>query len=316
MRTVRLILVGCCVLVLTACGSKPTDTTPASSTPPAAKAADASNTPAAKPAELILGEWEMVSGDKDKRIAWEYKKQAIAKGEKFELMVNKNGKFLLGTEGGGSIHEFKFLGDDVLEVITGSIPPLPPKKLKVKVTKDELSLTDEKGMTDSYKRMIKPVDVTIWGLPLYSDKCVEALKEALAKVDGVSVLSVDQKNRTASVKLRNRLVDGNLGSALQVAGFSGTKEKPGEKPSIKFKTVVGPSGDPVPALPSELTITQVHACCPECQKVINGLVKNATVTYVGSGPVKTLKITGKDLKKYEILEKLDHAGFGFSFEDK
>jgi uncharacterized protein (TIGR03066 family) len=97
----------------------------------AARAAD-------KPEELIVGKWA----------------PAKAKGT---VEFTKNGKVVLtGKDDDGKAFEvsgtYKFVGDDALEVVLTVQGESKKDRLTVKVGKDDLSLTDSKKRTETFKR--------------------------------------------------------------------------------------------------------------------------------------------------------------------
>jgi hypothetical protein len=75
---------------------------------------------------------------------------------------------------------------------------------------------------------------------------------------------------------------------------------------------VGPNPFEKPT--EEVTVKGVHVCCKECQKIVDGLFKDAKVSYAGTGPLKDLKIAGKGLTKSKVWGALLDAGFAGKFE--
>ena len=61
-----------------------------------------------------------------------------------------------------------------------------------------------------------------------------------------------------------------------------------------------------------VTVKDVHVCCMQCKKAIEGLFKDAKVSYEGPGAVKAVTIAGKDVDKGDVIETLRKAGFNGS----
>jgi copper chaperone CopZ len=147
----------------------------------------------------------------------------------------------------------------------------------------------------------------ITGLSLYSDQCVETLKEALSKVEGVSEIKVDLKSRTAAFKLKDEEATNRLYIAVAKAGFHGNYDI---AKSVAIKGFI-PVAEPIVSRDefAEIKFKNMHVCCTECEKVIAGLFKDAKVEFSGKGPLKEVKITGRKLTLAKIMEPLRSAGF-------
>jgi copper chaperone CopZ len=146
--------------------------------------------------------------------------------------------------------------------------------------------------------------ITVEGVHLCCDQCVKAVGEALKKVDGVSDVKCDTKTKIVTFTSKDDKASGNALDELYSAGFSGKASK--ENGNVFFGRV-GPN--PFEKSTGEVTVKGVHVCCKQCEKTIEGLFKDAKVSYSGSGPRKDLKITGKDVTKNAVWGALLKAGF-------
>jgi hypothetical protein len=130
MRKVSLFLVGLSTLCLTACGS---------STKPSGSAGSVTTTAAvaAKPADLIIGTWEIVDEKK-----------------KGKLEFVKGGEIIMTAEPDPAVKgKYNFVEDDLVEVeFVAPGGEKKAQKLKVKVDKDTLETTDEAKKVDKFKR--------------------------------------------------------------------------------------------------------------------------------------------------------------------
>lgn len=334
MRELRFFLLGILVPVLTSCGSKPSGNSGSSeSTSDHPKAQAAS-----KPVDSIRGRWKAIDGDLP--ILGDFlrdihnKKKKIDAGKSFTLLFKKEGELILIQEGADfySALDYKSLDDNTMvvsqesiwAVIGGSVEDKTKetkkpgtsrreKKLKVKMDGDQLSLTDDLNNVEKYRRL-PPAAATIKisELALYSDQCAGVLKEALAKVEGMTDLSIDWQKRTASLKIKNDLEEDAVLLAIPKVGMHGVIEVNGKR-LFEFspeKFIIG--GTPpelITSRPKVITLNGIHACCPDCQKVIADQIKGAQVTFEGDGPTKTVKITGDNLDENRILVALWKAGF-------
>ena len=110
----------------------------------------------------------------------------------------------------------------------------------------------------------------------------------------ISFTTTDDKTTTTAV------------TALLDGGFIGAASDDGKE--IKPVLTTPKAGDKA----DSVTVTDTHVCCPKCQAAIKGtLPADAKAEF----PDKTtVKITGKDLDKAEILESLRKAGFNGKVE--
>lgn len=289
---------------------------------------------AGKPEELFPGKWTLAAETpKEQRIQWPFLDpqpeggvriqtvrgfSTIGKSpEETPLMLMIGAEVKRGDRPGffvGATVDFKFLDNETLElkhqVNTIGIAPPPPTfmKLKVKVTADELTLSDDKGHTEKYTR-IKPVaaKVKVTGLPICCGECEEAVKKAFASAKDISNITVDLKEKSVSFTIADGEDSHSVYKGLEKAGMDGKTEING-KPLGTFSSVGQFIGTPPPP-PKEITIKAVHACCGECQKLIADAVKGGKVTFEGDGPTKTVKITGDKLDRTAIQKALSEKGF-------
>jgi len=147
------------------------------------------------------------------------------------------------------------------------------------------------------------------GLSLYSKKCAETLTMVLEKVEGVSELSVDWKQREATCNLKDKNAAKALDKALREAGFHCHYDfdKSVLVVELTFTKVGNPIGEQKPV--QEISYKEVHVCCEGCQKAITALFKDATVTFEGEGARRTVKISGKDMNRSKADKAMSEAGF-------
>src|SRR5262249_17352244 len=63
----------------------------------------------------------------------------------------------------------------------------------------------------------------------------------------------------------------------------------------------------------EITVKDIHLCCPQCKNAVKALFKDATVEF----PEKNqAKITAKGLDKSEVMDTLRKAGFNGKIEEE
>ncbi len=135
MRTLQLAVLLCLFLVQASCDSKPSSTASTTSgdgkPPPAVAAAD-------KPKDLIVGKWTRVAADPN---------------EKGNVEFLTDGSVTMAMDGVLMKGKYKFLEDELVQLeLTVEGQNLPAQKLKVKVSKDELTTTDDMNRVDKFKR--------------------------------------------------------------------------------------------------------------------------------------------------------------------
>ena len=152
--------------------------------------------------------------------------------------------------------------------------------------------------------------VEVKGSHVCCPQCANTIKKALEKVDGVSDVAAakgqpitftakDEKAAAAGVK------------ALMDAGFAGTATDDGKE--VKNETTAPKKGEKA----DEVTIKNVHICCNQCKNAVTKLFKDDKVTFADEDKTTktaTIKISGKDLDKAEVLEELRKAGYNGTVE--
>jgi copper chaperone CopZ len=145
--------------------------------------------------------------------------------------------------------------------------------------------------------------VEMKGAHVCCPQCVKLAKEALAKVDGVSEGDADKEAKTITFTAKDEKAAAAGIKALVDNGFFGTATKDGKDLKVEGATVKkGTKSDSV-------TVKDVHVCCGQCKKAIEGLFKDAKVSYEGSKAVKDVKIESKDLDAADVIDVLRKAGF-------
>jgi copper chaperone CopZ len=139
------------------------------------------------------------------------------------------------------------------------------------------------------------------GLHLCCKGCEKAVQEVLGGVKGVSNVACDRTAKTVTFKAKDDKAADEAVGALTNAGFH-------------FKVSIGDNKIEVSTSPTglkadQVVIRNVHACCEDCEKTIQGLFKDAKVTFVRQGPQKDVTIAGKGLDADAVLRQLEGAGF-------
>ncbi|MBY0521809.1 MAG: heavy-metal-associated domain-containing protein [Gemmataceae bacterium] len=147
------------------------------------------------------------------------------------------------------------------------------------------------------------VNAEVKGIFMCCADCQKDAKDALAKVDGISDVTTDVKEKKVTYKARDGKTANAGGEALHAAGFGGElKHDGGDSFATVGKNLTGGKQD-------QVTIKGVHVCCDGCEKAIRGLFKDAGVTFDGKGSVKDVVIKGKDLNAGDAMNALAEAGF-------
>jgi len=150
-------------------------------------------------------------------------------------------------------------------------------------------------------------DVEIKGAHLCCPQCVKIAKGLLAKVDGLSDINADAKDKTISFKSKDDAGAKAGVKAIIDGGFFGKVVCAG-----KELAVVTP---PTPAgKANEIVVKDVHVCCGACKSAINKLFADAKVTYEGKGPQLIVRIAGADLDKAAVMDTLRKTGFNGAIE--
>jgi copper chaperone CopZ len=139
--------------------------------------------------------------------------------------------------------------------------------------------------------------------------CVKAVGAILAKVDGVSEVKCDIKNKTVTFMAKDEGATAKALSAMIEGGFFG---------AAKFgdTTVALPASKKLEGKADEVVLKGVHSCCGQCQTAIKGLFPDAKVTIAGTGPQKDVTIVGTDLSLDAVQQALNGKGFSGKVEKK
>jgi periplasmic mercuric ion binding protein len=148
-------------------------------------------------------------------------------------------------------------------------------------------------------------DATISKTHVCCGGCVTAAEEALAKVEGLTDVSVDKDAKTISFKASDGKIARQGVRALNRAGFGGEATVDGK--AIKPRAASVEKGTKA----DEVKLTHVHLCCPACVKAVEGAVSKVEgVTAVTCDQEKgTCTATGKDVEVLTVLEALQKVGF-------
>jgi copper chaperone CopZ len=136
--------------------------------------------------------------------------------------------------------------------------------------------------------------------------CEKSVQAILAKVDGISDVQCDRKNKTVTFTARDKTAAQKALDAMFEGGFAGT----GKYDNVSF----GRASSSTAGKADTITVKGVHACCGQCHKALKALFPDATVTIAGSGAQRDITIAGKDLSAAEVQQKLQKAGFSGKIE--
>jgi hypothetical protein len=117
-----------------------------------------------------------------------------------------------------------------------------------------------------------------------------------------------QKTKTVKFTPKDDKAAPEVITAQVDGGFFGKATEGGKE--LKIDAPTPKKGDKA----NVVTVKDVHVCCGACTNAINGIFKDAKVTYEGKGPQKTVRIEGNDLDRAEVLETLRNKGFNGSVE--
>jgi len=145
--------------------------------------------------------------------------------------------------------------------------------------------------------------VEVKGVHLCCAQCVTNVANTLKKVEGVTDAKCDRAAKTVSFTAKDDKVATAAVKALADAGFYGAATDDGKE--IKIELASPKKGEKADAV----TVEHIHVCCGQCKRMIEGIFKDTKVEVTGTGPIKTVTITGKELDKAEVLEALRKAGF-------
>jgi copper chaperone CopZ len=150
--------------------------------------------------------------------------------------------------------------------------------------------------------------VEVKGPHVCCKQCVKVVASILDKVDGVSEVNSDIKGRTVTFTAKDNKAAKAGVKALIEGGFFGSATA-GSK-EIKLELPAPKKGDTADVV----TVKDVHVCCGQCQSAIKNVFKDATVSFDGKGPQRTVRIEGKSLDRAEVLESLRKSGFNGAVE--
>jgi copper chaperone CopZ len=150
--------------------------------------------------------------------------------------------------------------------------------------------------------------VEVKGPHLCCKQCVKVASEILKKVDGVADIKADPKTKAVSFTAKDDKAAQAGVKALFDGGFFGKATEGGKE--LKVDAPAPKKGDKA----NVVTVKDVHVCCGACKKAIEGIFKDAKVSYEGNGPQRTVRIEGNDLDRAEVLETLRNKGFNGSVE--
>lgn len=264
-------------------------------------------------AQFVVGKWQ-AKDRSDKPLDWAFFDADLTTGPPV-VRFTPEGRFIAYMVEGaeyGTTGPYKFV-DGKLEV-TGPIVDDGPKpksrQFTVTVDSDTLVISDDEGNSQSFARA-QPVAaaVKIAQLPLCCKGCGIVLEEQLEKLPGVSAIKVDLEKRTATLALKDSEDINKVRDALHQAGMDGQLSLDGR---VLQTGGVAYGGKP----PSKIVLTDVHACCAECEDKLAKLVKgnDVKVAFTGDGPRKTMTITGANLDLNLVMTKLGNAGYYFNVD--
>jgi len=141
------------------------------------------------------------------------------------------------------------------------------------------------------------------GIGICCGKCAANVQEVLGKVDGVGAVTCDVDKHLVAFKAKDGKAATAAWDALKSAGYAGEFTQEGGFQSPGMPLIM------VPGKVKEVTIKNVHVCCGGCEKAIKGAIKDGEVSFEGSGPQKTVRITGNELDVNGVTGALWKAGY-------
>lgn len=305
--------------------------------PPSVKAEPVAS--AAKPEELLVGKWQLVADDNvSKSIDWAFLGGAPQKAE--VLRITEDGQFRVQPDaeppgpqskgvgyGNYEYHEgtlsvegprFQVVGTtlgDPAEKPNNVPAPPPAKKLKAVVKEGELVLSDDKGNVQKFKRIPSVAgSVKVKGLPVCCAGCSAELKKELAKSASISDVVVDVKDKSATLKIKDKDETGPVILALSRAGMRGEVIVDGQSPTGVFTRVGGVIGIVGAPPVTEIKLNHVHVCCAACEANLAKALPGLKLTFAGDGPLKRLTISGEKLDFAKVLNGLSDAGYDYQVD--
>ena len=145
--------------------------------------------------------------------------------------------------------------------------------------------------------------VEIKGAHVCCPACVKAIMGVLSKVDGVSNAEAVKSGSITFTTKDDKTTTAAL-TALGAAGFIGAAADDGKEVNIDLPTPK--KGETV----DSVTVTNTHLCCPGCCAALTNLFPDDKVEFPEKGSDKgTVRINGKGLDKWAVLDVLRKAGF-------
>lgn len=142
------------------------------------------------------------------------------------------------------------------------------------------------------------------------DGCAEEVAAVLAKVEGVSGVSTDKKETSATFTATDAKAAQKALDALAAAGFHGD---PGKDKGYAFKDDSGAKAGTVKAL----TVTGFHNSCPGCVKSFREAIKDVkgVTGAAAKSKVSSAEVAG-EFDPVALVRALNEAGFHVKVEEK
>lgn len=147
--------------------------------------------------------------------------------------------------------------------------------------------------------------VEIKGVGLYGPEAVQAVKDGLAKLDGITNVTCDSKTRTVTATAREMGEAMWIPRALLSIGFIGITTIDGEPIArLYFQR----DDVPVQAIVKVMPIRGIHVGSEECKAKIAEALKGVKLSYSGTGLQKDMVLTSDKLDRKEVMKKLNDLG--------
>ena len=151
-------------------------------------------------------------------------------------------------------------------------------------------------------------NVEVKGPHICCKQCVNVVGKILEKVEGVSNVNADVKSRTVTFTAKDSAAAKAGFKALVDGGFFGTATEDGKAIALDVATPAKAKAQDV------VVVKDVHVCCGLCQKAVNGIFKDAKVSYEGTGAQRTVRIEGANLEPAAVIQALRKGGFNGKIE--
>ncbi len=148
-------------------------------------------------------------------------------------------------------------------------------------------------------------EVEISGVHLCCPACPRAEAAALGDVDGVSGAACDREEKTVTFNASDEEAAQAGIDALAEAGFHGAAKHGDDE--LEFPE----SGAEEDATADEITVTNVHLCCPACVRAVGAAVTEVDgVSGASCDREKgTCTVTGDGINVEAVVAALNEAGF-------